>query len=234
MKFSHQVLLLQFITDDFYRMQRADFAGYAKPVLDIVNGKLVVTNVPVPRRSHYLTWIARHVQNLKRIRTIEFVNRSFRKAQVSLAGGADRVQEAADRKTRDVLRKIFEELKALQEEKSIQPVLVYLPALHEMLGNGRDFEAWVEFLHSESQAFGIPLFDVLSDFRQLPVHQIVSMYIPVSESGPNHFNEAGNTFVARIIYNKFLGYLPIAEMLSPSPPGDPSSLTESSHAHRTM
>lgn len=236
LKMPHQVHLLQFITDDFYRMQKAVFAGYAKPVLDIVNGRLVVGNVPVPRRSYYLTWLARHVRNFDRIRTIEFFQRAFRKVAASEAPDALRLQEARNKKTREVLRKIFEDLNIIREERHIQPALVYLPTLHETLGDGRDFQEWVEFLNSESKVFGIPLFDVLSDFRQLPVQTVVSMYIPETGLGPNHFNDKGNAFVARAIYDKLKTHRPIAEMLMAAGRtlADPSSLRQSGYAQRAV
>ena len=200
---SHQVHLLEFITDDFYRMQTSVFAGYAKPVLDVVNGRLVVTNVPVPKRSHHVTWFKRHLMNLHRLRTVEFLSRVFRKMQAAATNEA-LSREAGNRKTREILRKIFEELKNLRDQRSIQPVLVYLPTLHELMGNGQDSQEWLEFLTKELKAVGIPLFDVMSDFRNLPAHQIVSMYIAEGQSGPNHFNDQGNAFVAEIIYEKLL------------------------------
>ena len=129
LRFSHQVHLLSFITDDFYRMQKADFAGYAKPVLDVVNGKLVVTNVPVPRRSYYLTWLDRHIRNLDRLRTIELLSQSLSESSNQCGRWTAGSTEAGNKKTREVLRKIFEDLKSSQEEQSIHSVLVYLPSL---------------------------------------------------------------------------------------------------------
>ena len=206
LKLPHHVHLLGFITDDFYRMQTSVFAGYAKPVLDVVNGRLVVTNVPVPRRSHYLTWLKRHLMNLYRLRTVEFLSRSFRKIQATVTDDGGLAREAGNRKTREILRKIFEELKNLRDQRSIQPVLVYLPTLHELMGNGEDSQQWLEFLTTELEAVGIPLFDVMSDFRSLPAHQVVGMYIPEGQSGPNHFNDQGNAFVAEMIYEKLVSH----------------------------
>ena len=182
LRFSHHVHLLEFITDDFYRMQTAVFAGYAKPVLDVIHDRLVVTNVPVPRRSYYLTWLDRHLRNLSRFRTVEFWSRLFLKVQASTADDGGESRQARNTKTREVLRKIFEDLKNLRDEQSIQPVLVYLPTLHELMGSGHESREWVEFLTAESDALGIPLFDVMSDFRRLPAHQVVGMYIAEGSS----------------------------------------------------
>jgi len=167
LKLSHQIHLLEFITDDFYRMQTSVFAGYAKPMLEVANGKLVVTNVPVPRRSHLLTWLDRNIRNLSRFRIVEFVNRSVQKLSGGAAadnGGAARA--ARNHRTREVLRHLVKDLEALRDERSIQPVLVYLPTLSELLDGGDDAQEWLEFLTIESTAVGIPLFDVMSEFRR--------------------------------------------------------------------
>ena len=76
---------------------------------------------------------------------------------------------------------------------------------------GDDPQEWMEFLKKESKAFGIPLFDILSDFRRLPVHEAVRMFIPPDQPGPNHFNDQGNAFVARAIYEKLMSHPSIAE-----------------------
>ncbi len=216
LKLSHQLHLLEFITDDFYRMQTAVFAGYAKPVLDVVEGRLVVTNVPVPRRSYYVTWLDRQIRNLNRFRTVEFLTRFLRKVRGTPAEESETDREARNRKTREILRKIFEDLKNLRDERSIQPVLVYLPTLHELMGDGEVARDWTRFLTRESNVFGIPLLDVMGDFRQLPAHEVVGMYIPEGRSGPNHFNEQGNAYVAQAIYKKLMSHPSIVDRLVPS------------------
>lgn len=53
----HDIQILAFITDDFYRMQRKKFLGYSKPVIKIENGTLVVKNTPVPRVSYIFSFL---------------------------------------------------------------------------------------------------------------------------------------------------------------------------------
>jgi len=55
-----------FITNDFLRMKNSEFLGYGKPVINIKNGKMVVNNVPVPRRAYYIPWIASNWNLLKK------------------------------------------------------------------------------------------------------------------------------------------------------------------------
>ena len=58
----HQVHFFAFITDDFYRMLADSFLGYAKPLLEIENGKLAVKNVPVPAQISYAPRLAKLVE----------------------------------------------------------------------------------------------------------------------------------------------------------------------------
>ena len=69
--------LFAFITSDFQRMRKDRFLGYAKPVLVIENGKLVATNVPVPRFAYKFTWLTANWDNLKGLRTVQFFNRAL-------------------------------------------------------------------------------------------------------------------------------------------------------------
>jgi hypothetical protein len=207
-RLSHQVHLLAFITDDFYRMQSGEFLDYPKPMLDVQNGRLVPTNVPVPRHSEYFSWLVRQVRIHSRLRTVEFSKRLAVRARV-MADDPVRLQEANDRKTREVLRKMLEDLRNLGQEQSVQTVLVYLPSLHELTGespawsHGADaWRPWMAFLTSEAQALGIPLFDILGDFWQLPAHDAVGMYIPSPQPAAGHLNERGNALAAKLIYEK--------------------------------
>ena len=134
LQFSHHVHFLAFITDNFYRMQVPVFAGYPKPVLEIENDSLVVTNVPVPRRADHFHWLARQVKTMNQLRTIQFVTRAVQKVWISPADGTGPAQQARNKQTREVTRKILEDLKSLSDERSIQFVLVYLPTRDELRG----------------------------------------------------------------------------------------------------
>jgi hypothetical protein len=72
----HQVHLLAFITDDFLRMRSDRFLGYGKPVLDIRNDSVVVTNRPVPRTpwmSRFLAVKGHAIGNLNIVRLFQRV-----------------------------------------------------------------------------------------------------------------------------------------------------------------
>jgi hypothetical protein len=201
-KFEHQVHLLAFITADFERMQSNMFAKYGKPVIDIENGTLVVKNVPVPR-LYGLSWLTYNAFSiLRHLRTVEFVMRVGRKLRFA-PDNTRPMEKKRNERTQEVLRKIFEDLKRLNEEHSSRLVLVYLPTPYELKGDGP--QEWTKFMEKESRDLGIPLINVLSTFRSLlPQSHALSMFIPEGQLNypfaAGHLNDQGNEFVAEVIY----------------------------------
>ena len=118
----YNTLIFAFITLDFRRMQSDRFAGYAKPVLAIEDGKLVATNVPVNRFTYKFSWLTSNLKNLKGLRTVQFFNRALAK----LAPTAKQADTQADEETRKVVLKIFEDLKSLSQQRGSEFILVSL------------------------------------------------------------------------------------------------------------
>jgi hypothetical protein len=209
-KFEYQAHLLAFITADFYRMQSDRFLGYGKPVLDIENGTLVVRNVPVPGRAYDLSWLIFNSPNLRWLRTVQLLTRGLSKTGFMPEPTSRLSKKEISKKTRAVVREIFEDLQRLNEARSSKFILVYLPTGDELQGN-RSQEA-VKFIEAESHALGVPLINVLSTFQSLPYENAVSMFIPkgqVKYLAAGHLNEQGNEFVARVVYEKLKEYLVI-------------------------
>jgi len=202
-KFQHQVHLFAVITDDFRRMQSKTFQGYyGKPVIGIENGSLVVRNVPVPRLAYNMSWFISNISNIQHLRTIAFLQRAVEKL------GLDRTVtkpqstfKQSDDDTKQVLRKIFGDLKRLNEEGSAKLVLVYLPTLWELDHTGSD--DWMKFVEEQAAAQEIPLINVLHTFRLLP--QATNMFIPDGQlkypGAARHLNVEGNKVVAQEIYD---------------------------------
>jgi len=195
---------------------------YAKPVLEVANGTLVVKNVPVPRRAYYFTWVTQNIENLKSLRTVEFLNRVQRKIRVAPTDSPQLTQRERDEKARKILRTIFEDLQRLNQQHSSKLVLVYLPTIYELEGKGlpqwTDPEEWTEFLEEEARALGIPLINLFSEFRSLPDNEMVHLFIPKGQlpylSAEGHFNDAGNELVARVIHDKLMNHPAISCVLS--------------------
>jgi hypothetical protein len=230
-KFEHQVHLLAFITADFDRMQSDMFAQYGKPTLDIENGMLVIKNVPVPRGGYHLSWLAYHASNLSRLRTVELIMRGRRKPafapgnRSTAASFTPRASSHAvgptekerNEKTQEVLTKIFEDLKRLNDERSSKLILVYLPTQHELEGNVP--EEWIKFIEKESRDLGIPSVNVFNTFRSLLPQSRALMFIPEGQlnypSAAGHLNDQGNEFVAELIYQALKNEPAISRTRSP-------------------
>jgi hypothetical protein len=212
----HQVQLLAFITDDFYRMLHDSFEVYAKPILEVENGALVVKNVPVPRRDYYFPWITENIENLKSLRTVEFLNRVLRRISASTLGSRQLTRREKDEEARKILGKVLEDLKRINEQRSSKLVLVYLPTVGELEGKGpehqwTDPEEWTKFLEEESKSLEIPLINLFPEFRSLPDNEMVHLFIPKGDlpypGAAGHFNKAGNELVAKVIHDQVSGTL---------------------------
>jgi hypothetical protein len=204
--FDHQVHLLAFIIEDFTRMQSDRFGGYGKPVIQIENGMLVVKNVPVPKPpAALIKWFALIGSTLKSLRTVELFERVlWKRGLVPVPENEKRRLEEMERneKTQQVLVKIFEDLKRLNEARASKLVLVYIPMKWELEGDGS--QEWIRFIEKATRDLGIPLINLFSPFRSLPKERVVSLYIPAGQiqypHADGHLTNEGNEFVARMIY----------------------------------
>jgi lysophospholipase L1-like esterase len=220
---AHQVQLFAFITDDFYRMLYDSFLGYAKPRLEVENGVLVAKNVPVPRRDYYFPWITQNAENLKSLRTVQFLNKALRKIRVEPAGSTQLTQKERDEKARKILRSLFQDLKRMNEHRSSKLVLVYLPTIWELNGASPQWQwtapkEWTEFLDEESGSLGIPFINFFSEFNSRPYDEMARLFIPKGQlsypEAEGHLNNAGNETVARLIYDKLMTHPAISCALS--------------------
>jgi len=209
----HQIHFFAFITDDFYRMLADSFLGYAKPFLKIENDRLVVRNVPVPARGGYAPRLGHLIEQMKSLRTFEFIRRLRHKI---VQQGANDVTEAGlsqkqrDDKAQELLRQIFADLKKAAAEREIRLVLVYLPTIWELenrpLPGWSGHPQWSEFLNGEARRQDIPFIDVFERLAKVPHDTMVQMFIPEGKlpypEARFHLNERGNEAVAEIIYDR--------------------------------
>ena len=202
LKFEHQAHLLAFITEDFQRMRSDEFLGYGKPVIDIENDSLVVKNVPVPSRAYRIPWLTSNCETLKHLRTIDFLMRLLLRLGVAPRSAPQVSSEEKGQKTRQVLEKIFKDLKLRDDAQSCRLVLVYLPQRTELKGEGP--KEWIEFIERESQSLGVPLINVLDTFRGLTDAEAAEMFIQEGQlaypAAAGHLSNQGNQLVADLIY----------------------------------
>ncbi len=211
-RIDHQIHLFAFITDDFYRTLDDSFLGYAKPRLEIEQGVVVAKNVPVPTRGQFFPWIAENMGNLENLRTVQFLKRALRKIKFSHTNSPQLTQKERDEKARQILRKIFEDLKRIDEKRSSKLVLIYLPTIWELEGRGGPNwtppEVWNEFLKEESKSLDVPLINLFGKFRSLSHREMVDMFIPPEKlpypEAAFHFSDRGNEMVAKVVYDKLI------------------------------
>ena len=206
-KIEHQVHLFAFITSDFHRIQSDSFRGYAKPLLDTVNGALVVKNVPIPKRDYSFPSIMQYYykDSLGFLRTVDVLARAMRK--IGLAGTdsrntTQRKRVEKDEHTRKILHEIFEDLKNINEQRSSKLVLIYLPDMDTLAGETPG--EWTEFLEGESRSLGVPLINLVSEFRALPYQEVVPLFISQKQMARGHLSVAGNNLVSKLIHDKLM------------------------------
>jgi len=183
----HQVLLFSFITEDFFRVGRDNFLGYAKPTLQVQQGRLVPTRVPVPRRSFYFPWVTQNAAIFTRLRSLELFRRLFRSA----APGPTSPPLPDVGQTLMIASQIFGDLQRITREKESVLVLVYLPVSQDYEGKGSD--PWREFVRRDAERRGIPYVDLVEEFRKLSASEAAHVF-------GDHYSVEGNRFVARIIH----------------------------------
>ena len=180
----YQVHLFAFINDDLHRMQSNTFLGFGKPVLSVVNGTVVVGNVPVPRLATSHAWLNAIPRALLEMRTGVFVQRVLHRFMPVPPVGAGK-----DAETRAVLRAMFADLKRVNQQKGSTLFLVYLPTLDELGG----VNPWSGFVAEAARDEQIPLVDIVSAFRSRTDARSLFLYETTAAS---HYNVAGHAFVA--------------------------------------
>jgi hypothetical protein len=213
-RFDHQVHLFAPITDDFRRMQSTRFLNYDRPFLVVEDGRLQVTNVPVPAHSFHLPWWSearRHLGSLRSAQAARWLKRSVSESEgagavlpASLDKQAGRL--AADRRAAGVVSVLLRDLKALNDERGSILVVVYLPTHSD---RGPDTAFWTGLLADECEAIGIPFVNLVKDFEQMPDDEAIRLYLP----DLGHFSRDGNAYIARLIHQNLAGFPEVSRAL---------------------
>ena len=200
----HNIQILALISPDLYRMQSKAFAGYGKPVLEVENDHLVTKNIPVPRPIE--TWsprLARASDALANLNITQFLRRTFKLDTDEAVTGT---RKERNEETSKVLTYMLDDLIATNRAKNSVLVLAYLPTRVEY---GGDLGAsWRRFLADYAQQRGIPYFDLADDFHRLSPEDLDRFFIPQGAlaypGAAGHYTEAGNAYVADLIYHRLL------------------------------
>lgn len=213
-RLDHDVHLFSFITADFWRMRQRSFHGYGKPFLVLRKGELLVRNVPVPRGTFYVPWVARNLPILDRLRSVQLLR--------SVLPGRAREGLPSPARTREVLLKILEELDALNRSKESLLVVVYLPTRADY--GSDDSEELRRFLQGELRERDIVFLDLVREIRKHPRRELRTMFIPEGSGAHalagGHYSAKGNEFIARVLYETLVEIPEISSRLAELGSGD--------------
>lgn len=205
-KLEHDIVLFAFIRDDFPRMQSDTFMGYGKPFLSVRDGKLVQENYPVPRRSYDASWWTVNLHMWAELDTVKFLTEKLGK----YLSQRDTGFVAQDhRHTDEVVAAIFASLQQGSDASQRLPVLIYLPTR----GDYEDARAsrWRQMVQDQASEHDYLFIDVAKEMQTLPRAEFEKMF-----RGGGHYTDAGNRYVAEVIYRK-LGDMPaMAALLTPA------------------
>jgi hypothetical protein len=199
----HDIQILALMFTDFPRMEKSSFVGYGKPVLAVENQRLVTTNVPVPppameARTSRLEHAADALSSLNITHLLQ------RLLKLDTSGAMTGAQKERSQETSRILSYMLDDLLATNRAKNSVLVLVYLPTRED----GGDVGAfWRKFLAEYAQRHGLLYLDLSNDFRHLPPEELDKLFIGRTigfPAAPGHYSEAGNAFVADLIYKWLL------------------------------
>jgi hypothetical protein len=183
----HQVHLLAFITDDFLRMRFDRFLGYGKPLLDIRNDSVVVTNRPVPKTPWMSRFLAVKGHAIGNLNIVRLFQRVFSR---DAAPQGDAITPSRDRGPGRIATGIFDHLARVNLEKKSQLVLVYLPGPGDYRSNDAT-TAWRAFVKAEASRLGVGYIDVVEAIRKVLPTEVNDLFAPNL-----HYSVRGNEFVA--------------------------------------
>lgn len=209
-KFQNDVHVLAFITENITRMRRAEFNGYGKPVLRIVDGQLHIENVPVPERKPEAPDSQGFVNGIRQLRSMQLLSAFYARIRRQGGGfsGADLLDDA---ETRNVIAKLLESLRDIDRAKGSTLVVVHLPTRYELGANG-EWAGWKAVFEAESKRLDVPFFDLQADVERMPAEVGYTMFL-TPHGG--HYSVTGNKLVAKLLTAKLSTLPAIARKLEP-------------------
>lgn len=198
-KIKHDVHVYTFITDDFLRATRDRYTVYPKPLLRVHDGRIDVSNVPVPKGSSWRQWWFLNRDLPKELRSIDLLLKLGQRVAADQAS-----PEAAYLETlhaslgstplRALVTHVFSDLQTQSRRGDQQLILASLPTWLDYQQD-EPVEAWRDFLRSEADRLGVLFFDSVPEFQALARSEAASLFLqPLSIH--SHLNEKGNAYLA--------------------------------------
>ena len=202
-RLQHQVHILAFITDDVRRMRFERFISYPKPVLVPEGDSIRVANVPVPRRSGFITWLNRNAASFGDLRMVQLTARMAGRS----AGAARNPAVLDNDEVRHVIAWLVKDLADRHAAAGRTLILVHLPTDYELRGAAPP--QWQPFFGELAAQLGIEYIDLFPQFQSLPDSTLAATFLRPGEvqfpSAAGHLTALGNDMVARLLRP----YLPV-------------------------
>jgi len=200
LRLEHSIHLFAFIGADLSRMDNRDQHGYGKPTLALAAGNLKPDNVPVPNFSW---WLSRKVVVMDL--SLFGLSQGLMGRFLSPAGeGLSRVERIGP-----VARAVFEDLLTVGQENGIVTVFIFLPGE----GDVREDKSWRTWTAKTMAELNANYIDLTEDLRQRPAAEFASYFIDKRKPGGGHYTEAGNRWVAELLYGRLKEIASIADLL---------------------
>ena len=195
----HDLHLFSFITENFRRAGRDRFMGYGKPVLELTDGKLVVKNVPPPRRRHSPLFQLRYGAAIQELHIVRWLT----------GDAAERMEKhriARQNNAHHVVHAILKELHALHLEHGRTGVFAYFPV--ESDARDADSDPWRQWMATEARGKGWNFVDLIPTLRALPRERVRDLFIQDDavrfRGAKGHYTELGNQVMAQALLDELV------------------------------
>jgi len=196
-KLDFDVHVFAFITDDFNRMQSDTFNGFGKPFLALENGLITNKNRPVPTLAYKFPRLPRIREGIDQLSSVTLLKTLLLPAETSPQN-----TNQPDDSSRQLVLKLFDDVRETSSAKGSITVFVYLPKQSDYLHTESD--PWRQFLHersSQTSRDGFCLIDLVDEIRKLPPQEIEGLF---NQEADFHYSEKGNQYVADVLFRKLL------------------------------
>ncbi len=206
----HDLHIFATVATDFPRMESTVFAGTGKPRFQLVDGHLLLGNVPVPAPG----WLDRQVQPylgpLHDLRSVQLISRAKARLGTQSSPGTASTSSGAD-----LGIAVFRAL-ADQHRLAGRPwVWLYLPSIQDRDQPIREMHA---YLNSAAQQYGWLCVDLVPELDALSEAEAESLFIAEDIAGyrnaTGHYSEAGNRWVAARLQEHLLRMPELVELFA--------------------
>lgn len=203
------VLVLAFIDDDLLRVRHDDMLGYGKPVLRLIDGELVATNVPVPRAPYLLPALTQNLALLERLRMVELPRALIARFAPRPVPG----ETMSEAEAQQVDEAIFRALARAAAERDARLLLVHLPHLaQDRPDQIAELPALGVAALERVRAEGLVFADLAEELARVPDPERRELFeARTRDRGAGaHYSALGNRFIAGAIAARLarLGWIP--------------------------